>query len=196
MHSQVQKITAKGTMFKSFQNSAGFPCGSPGKESACNAGDLGSILGFGRSPGEGKGYPFQYSGLEYSMDCIVHGVAEQDKTERLSFHFTSKLKSRKQSLDGNLSLSFSFFFFLVFNTKFSKVLESIFFFPSYSRLNSETSPYRRFFVFFFLTHKQVPVFYNAHIPLFLNSLIKNKSSFVRIVPPETKSCFCLYTFLL
>ena len=54
----------------------GFPCGSAGKESACNAGDLGSISGLGRSPGEGKGYPLQYSGLENSMDCIVHGVAK------------------------------------------------------------------------------------------------------------------------
>ena len=41
----------------------GFPCGSAGKESACNEGDLGSIHGLGRSPGEGKGYPLQYSGL-------------------------------------------------------------------------------------------------------------------------------------
>ena len=47
----------------------GFPGGSDGKESACNAGDLGSIPGLGRSPGEGKGYPLQYSGLENSMDC-------------------------------------------------------------------------------------------------------------------------------
>ena len=56
--------------------SMGFPCGSAGKESACNAGDLGSMPGLGRSPGEGKGYPLQYSGLENSMDCIVHGVAK------------------------------------------------------------------------------------------------------------------------
>ena len=54
----------------------GFPCGSAGKESTCNAGDLGSIPGLGISPGEGKGYPFQYSGLENSMDCIVHWVAK------------------------------------------------------------------------------------------------------------------------
>ena len=47
-----------------------------GKESTCNAGDLGSIPGLGRSPGEGKGYPLQYSGLENSMDCIVDGVAK------------------------------------------------------------------------------------------------------------------------
>ena len=65
----------------------GFPCGSAGKESACNAGDLGSIPGLGRSPGEGKGYSLQYSGLENTMECIVHGVTESDKTEHLSLHF-------------------------------------------------------------------------------------------------------------
>ena len=60
----------------------GFPCGSAGKESACNIGDLGSISGLRRFPGEGKGYPLQYSGLENSMDCIVHWVAkESDTTE-------------------------------------------------------------------------------------------------------------------
>ena len=51
----------------------GFPCGSAGKETACSAGDLGLIPELGRSPGEGKGYPLQYSGLENS---IVHGVAK------------------------------------------------------------------------------------------------------------------------
>ena len=64
----------------------GFPCGSVGKESTCNAGDLGSIPGFGRFPGEGKGYPLQYSGLENSMDCIVHGVAKS-RTQQSDFHF-------------------------------------------------------------------------------------------------------------
>ena len=54
----------------------GFPHGSAGKESSCNVGDLGSIPGLGRSCGQGKGYPLQYSGLENSMDCIVHGVAK------------------------------------------------------------------------------------------------------------------------
>ena len=54
----------------------GFPCGSAGKVSAHNAGDLGSIPGLGRSPGEEKGYPLQYSGLENSMDM--------DRTEQLS----------------------------------------------------------------------------------------------------------------
>ena len=51
----------------------GFPCGSAGKVPACHAGDLGSIPVLGRSSGEGKGYPPQYSGLWNSMGCIVHG---------------------------------------------------------------------------------------------------------------------------
>ena len=59
----------------------GFPGFSDGKESACNAGDPGSIPGLGRSPGKGNGNPFQYSGLESSMDrgawwAIVHGVSK------------------------------------------------------------------------------------------------------------------------
>ena len=63
----------------------GFPGGSPDKESACNVGDLDSVPGLGRSPGEGNGYPLQYSGLENSMDSIVHRVAESYITEQLSF---------------------------------------------------------------------------------------------------------------
>ena len=60
----------------------GFLCVSAGKESACNAGDLGSIPGLGRSPGEGKGYPLQYSGLENSMDLYSSwGRKESDTTE-------------------------------------------------------------------------------------------------------------------
>ena len=53
-----------------------FPCGSAGEESAYKAGDLNLIPGLGRSPGEGKGYLLQYSGLENSMDSIFHGVAK------------------------------------------------------------------------------------------------------------------------
>ena len=63
-----------------------FPCGSAGKESACNVGGLGSISGLGRSPGKGKGYPLQYSGLEDSMDCTVHVVAKS-QTRLSNFHF-------------------------------------------------------------------------------------------------------------
>ena len=51
-------------------------CGSAGEESACNEGDLDSVSGLGRSPGERKSYPLQYSGLENSMDCIVDVVAK------------------------------------------------------------------------------------------------------------------------
>ena len=61
----------------------GFPGGSAGKESACNARDLGSIPELGRFPGEGNSHPLQYSGLENSMD-YVHGVAESDMIEWLS----------------------------------------------------------------------------------------------------------------
>ena len=61
---------------KDLDTGRGFPGGLDGKESACNAGDLGSIPGLGRSPGEGKGYPLQYCGLENFMDYIVHGVAK------------------------------------------------------------------------------------------------------------------------
>ena len=56
--------------------------GSDGKEYACNAGDLGSVSALGRTPQEGNGYPLQYSSMENSMDCIVHGVnKESDTTE-------------------------------------------------------------------------------------------------------------------
>ena len=66
----------------------GFSGGSADKESACNPGDLGSIPGLGRYPGEGKGYPLQYSGLKNSMDCIVHGVTKS-WTQLSNFHFIS-----------------------------------------------------------------------------------------------------------
>ena len=67
-----------------------FLCGSAGKESACNAGDLGSVPGLGKCPGEGKGYPLQCSGLENSIDCIVHGVAKS-QTRLSDFHFHSSI---------------------------------------------------------------------------------------------------------
>ena len=60
--------------------------GSAGKESACNVGDLGSTPGLGRSPGEGKGNPLQYSALGNSKDCIVHGVTKS-WTGLSDFHF-------------------------------------------------------------------------------------------------------------
>ena len=66
--------------------SSGLLLGSAGKETTCNVGDLGSIPVLGRPPGEGKDYSLQYSGLENSMNCLVHGVAEPDMTERLHFN--------------------------------------------------------------------------------------------------------------
>ena len=66
----------------------GFPDSSVGKESACIAGDPDSISGLGRSAGEGIGYPLQYSGLENSTDCIVHGLAKS-QTRLSNFHFLS-----------------------------------------------------------------------------------------------------------
>ena len=63
----------------------GLPWWLSWKETACNAGDLGSIPGMGRSPGEENGYPLQSSDLENSMDCIeFHGLKELETTEQLS----------------------------------------------------------------------------------------------------------------
>ena len=63
----------------------GFPCGSVGKVSISNAGDLGLMPGLGRSCGEGKGYPLQHPGPEESMYCIVHGVTKS-QTRLSDFH--------------------------------------------------------------------------------------------------------------
>ena len=89
----------------------GFPHGSADKESACNVGDLGSIPELGRSPREGKGYPLQYSGLENSVDCIVHGVAMSLIRLSITAHFVdeetkvqsfSNMPKVKQLVTGNL----------------------------------------------------------------------------------------------
>ena len=62
------------------------------KESACSAGDLGSVSELGRPPGEGNGNPLQYSGLENSMDCVVHGVEKsQTRTEQLSLSLSMEI---------------------------------------------------------------------------------------------------------
>ena len=80
--------------FPSNFTTLGFPRGSAGKESVCNAGNLGSIPGLGRSPGEGKGYPLQYSSLEKSMNCIVHGVTKnQTRLSGFHFHFSLSVKT-------------------------------------------------------------------------------------------------------
>ena len=73
----------------------GFPSGSNGKKSACSLRDLGSIPGLGRYPGEGKGNPLQYSGLENSMDCIAHGVTKS-RTQLSDFYFQAPRKQRQK----------------------------------------------------------------------------------------------------
>ena len=80
----------------------GFPCDSAGKEYTCNVGDLVSIPALGRSPGEGKSYPLQYSGLENSMDYTVHGVTKS-RTRLSDFHtFTIRYQEHHQDLTGFL----------------------------------------------------------------------------------------------
>ena len=71
---------------KNILHISSFPGSSAGKESSCNAEDLGLIPGLRRSPGGGKGYPLQYSGLENSMFCVVHG-ATNSQTQPSNFHF-------------------------------------------------------------------------------------------------------------
>ena len=85
----------------------GFPGGSASKESACNAGDLGSIPGLGRSPGEGKSYPLQYS-LENSTGCIVHGVAKS-QTGLSDFHFDFSLSGQRCSIRETLRNAYTSF---------------------------------------------------------------------------------------
>ena len=78
------------------------PSGLAGKESTCNAGDLGLIPGLGRSPGEGNGYLPQYSHLENSMDCIVHGAEKSWHLKMLlkatHMHSNKKIKQDKKNI--------------------------------------------------------------------------------------------------
>ena len=67
-------------------------CKKKKKKSACNMGDLSSIPVLGRSPGEGKSYPLQYSGLENSMDSMIHGVTKSS-TRQSDFHIHLKSRS-------------------------------------------------------------------------------------------------------
>ena len=92
----------------------GFPCSSVGKESACNAGDLGLIPGLGRSPGEGNGNPFQYPCLENPIDrgawwAIVHGVTKSrtwlvekcsSTVQRLAYRGWHRVKRQEELLTG------------------------------------------------------------------------------------------------
>ena len=88
----------------------GFLCGSADNESSCKAGDLSSIPVLKRCPGEGKGYPLQYSGLENSMDCIVHGAAKS-RTRLSNFHFQSKSEILSQMMKLFLSKKCAWIYF-------------------------------------------------------------------------------------
>ena len=110
----------------------GFLCGSAGKESACNTGDLGSTPGLGKYSGEREGYPLQYSGLENSRDYIVHG-ATKNWTQLSNFHLhfhgdknNSSLPERLVSKSGEISFkgfvllkNVIGFFLLFYSLKFS-----------------------------------------------------------------------------
>ena len=86
------------------------PCGSAGKESTRNVGDLGSIPELGRSPGEGNSYPLQYYGLENSMVYIVHGVVKSRQIHMVHWITTKAEKKKKVqwrlSLQGHVSITY------------------------------------------------------------------------------------------
>ena len=101
---------------------------SVGKESTCNAGDLSSVPGLGRSPGEGKGYPVQYSGLENSMDCRVHRVTKS-QTRLSNFHYQFMMLAVGFSWKPSISLKkvLSFLNLLSFYVNVFLVLSYVFY---------------------------------------------------------------------
>ena len=87
---------SRTTTIRQIKGHQDFPGGSVDKEYACSVGDLGLIPRLGRSPGEGNSNPLQYSGLENSMDCIVHGVTK-NQTWLRDFHFHFFLNNSKEA---------------------------------------------------------------------------------------------------
>ena len=88
MDCTVHRVAKSWTQLSDF-HLLGFPDSSVGKESTCNVGDLGLIPGLGRSPGDRNSYPHQYSGLENSMGCVVHGISKS-WTRLSDFHSTQQ----------------------------------------------------------------------------------------------------------
>ena len=129
----------------------GFPCGSAGKETTCNAGDLGSIAGLGRTPGEGKGYSLQYSGLENSMDCIAHGVTKS-RTRLSNFHFHSCIGVWRLCVFiityGDNKLMGIFMYEDIWHNAYSQMCDLIWF---HLHPNSES------YTFNFLSHISIPI---------------------------------------
>ena len=91
-------------MMLDYDNEISFPGLRAHLRETCSARDLGSIPGLGRSPGEGKGYPLQYSGLENSTDCIVHWIAKS-QTQMSDFHFTSLKEMVSRGSRGTVTLN-------------------------------------------------------------------------------------------
>ena len=104
----IQSLNATFIIYKT----GGFPGGSEVKASACNAGDLGSISGSGRSPGEGNGNPLQYCCLENPMERSLTGYSprgrRESKTERLTFTFTAAPLATFPDIQGPRSLEASY----------------------------------------------------------------------------------------
>ena len=89
--------------------SKGLPLWLTGKESSCSVGDLGLIPGLGRSPGEEKGYSLQYSCLEKSVDCIVHGVTKsQTRLSDFHFHMSKKMSLKNKETCSPKGIEYSY----------------------------------------------------------------------------------------
>ena len=124
-----------------YTTSLGFPGGSADKESACNAGDLVLIPGLGRSPGEGKGYPLQYSGLENSMDCKVHGVAKsQIRWSDFQFYFQHITQDNLKKICPNKKLYIKIRRNIIYNSKKWKQPK----YPSIETTRQNVCPYNGF----------------------------------------------------
>ena len=100
----------------------GFPSSSTGKESACNAGDLGLIPGLGRSPAARKSYPLQYSGLENSMDCIVLGL-QRVRHDWATFTITFKVVRVVITIYIYIYIYIFFFFWLLYQGRMVSLFE-------------------------------------------------------------------------
>ena len=113
----IKGVTTCAVKFSVISNSRPGLNGSARKESSCSAGDLGSIPGLGRSPGEGKGFPLQYSGLEKSMDYIVHGVAKSWTRLNLKIHLDEQSEVNQLISDSSEKRESLYFIVLLRSSK-------------------------------------------------------------------------------
>ena len=145
------------------------PCGSAGKESASNEGDLVSVPGLGRSPGEGKGYPLQYSGLENSMDCIVCGVTKsQTRLSNLHFYNSSVLRTKTLVKTWHIS-----------NIRFKSYAEYCLFFSFSSSLNG-------YYIGIIMNLKRKNIYLYIYIYLYTQKM------HIHIIYLHIIQCICVY----